>query len=84
MNVGKLQVFGGVRLHVEPRSAQVFVEGYFVGTVDDFDSGQGLPLESGPQSIEISSEGYESLQLKVWILPDETITYEADLTVLSR
>lgn len=76
--------FGGVRLRVEPRHAQVFVDGYFVGTVDDFDSGRGLPLESGPQSIEISAEGYESLQLKVWILPDETITYEADLTVLSR
>ena len=73
-------VFGGVRLRVEPRDAQVFVEGYFVGTVDDFDSGQGLPLESGPQSIEIRADGYESLQIKVWILPDETITYEDELT----
>ena len=77
---GPPPVFGGVRLHVEPRSAQVFVEGYFVGTVDDFDSGQGLPLESGPQSIEIRADGYESLQIRVWILPDETITYEDDLT----
>ncbi len=77
---GQPPAFGGVRLRVEPRSAQVFVDGYFVGTVDDFDSGRGLPLESGPQSIEIKAEGYESLQLKVRILPDETITYEGDLT----
>ncbi len=72
--------FGGVRLRVEPRNARVFVDGYYVGTVDDFDSGRGLPLESGPQSIEIRADGYESLQLQVRILPDETITYEGDLT----
>ena len=77
---GQAPAFGGVRLRVEPRNAQVFVDGYFVGTVDDFDSGRGLPLESGPQSIEIRADGYESLQIKVLILPDETITYEGDLT----
>ena len=76
---GQPPAFGGVRLRVEPRNAQVFVDGYFVGTVDDFDSGKGLPLESGPQSIEIRADGYESLELKVRILPDETITYEGDL-----
>ena len=73
--------FGGVRLRIEPRNARVFVDGYYVGTVDDFDSGRGLSLESGPQSIEIRADGYESLQLQVRILPDETITYEGDLTV---
>jgi hypothetical protein len=72
-----------VRLRVEPRDAQVFVEGYFVGTVDDFDSGRGLPLESGPQDIEIRADGYEPLQLQVRILPNETITYEGDLTPVS-
>ena len=77
---GQAPAFGGVRLRVEPRNAQVFVDGYFVGTVDDFDSGRGLPLESGPQSIEIRADGYESLQIKVLILPDETITYEGNLT----
>ena len=69
-----------VHLRVEPRHARVFVDGYYVGTVDDFDGGRGLPLESGPQSIEIRADGYESLQLQVRILPDETITYEGDLT----
>ena len=77
---GQPPAFGGVRLRVEPRHAQVFVDSYFVGTVDDFDSGKGLPLESGPQSIEVRSDGYESLQIKVWILPDQTTTYEGDLT----
>ena len=80
---GQPPVFGGVRLRVEPRDAQVFVDGYFVGTVDDFDSGRGLPLESGPQDIEIRADGYDPLQLQVRILPDETITYEGDLMPVS-
>jgi hypothetical protein len=74
------QIYGGVRLRVKPRDAQVFVGGYFVGTVDDFDGGKGLPLESGPQSIEIRAAGYEPLEIEVRILPDETITYEGDMT----
>jgi hypothetical protein len=77
---GQPPAFGGVRLRIEPRHAQVFVDSYLVGTVDDFDSGKGLPLESGPQSIEIRADGYESLRIKIWILPDQTITYEDDLT----
>lgn len=77
---GRPPVFGGVRLRVEPRNAQVFVDGYYVGMVDHFDGGRGLALESGPQSIEIRAAGYESLQIKVRILPDETITYEGELT----
>ena len=78
---GRPPAFGGVRLRVEPRNARVFVDGYYVGTVDDFDGGRGLALESGPQSIEIRADGYESLEIKVRILPDETITYEDELTL---
>ena len=78
---GRPPTFGGVRLRVEPRNARVFVDGYYVGTVDDFDGGSGLALESGPQSIEIRADGYESLEIQVRILPDETITYDGELTL---
>ena len=78
---GRPPALGGVRLRVEPRSARVFIDGYYVGTVDDFDGGRGLALESGPQSIEIRADGYESLEIQVRILPDETITYEGELAL---
>jgi len=78
---GRPPALGGVRLRVEPRSAKVFIDGYYVGTVDDFDGGRGLALESGPQSIEIRADGYESLEIQVRILPDETINYEGDLAL---
>ncbi len=76
--------YGGVRLKVQPRNAQVFVDGYFVGTVDDFDGGRGLPLESGPQRIEFRAEGFESMEIQVRILPNETITYEGVLTPMGN
>ena len=77
-------LFGGVRLRVDPKDAQVFVDGLFVGTVDDFDGGKGLPLESGPQNIEIRADGYQPLTIQVRILPDETITYEGQMDPVSR
>jgi hypothetical protein len=78
---GSYSYTGSVRLKVKPRAAEVLVDGYYVGTVDDFDGTfQSLKLETGPASIEIRADGYESLQLQVRILPDETITYEGDLT----
>ncbi len=76
-------LYGGIRLKVEPRDAQVFVDGYYVGKVDDFDSGRGLPLESGPQEIEMRMDGYEPLLIEVRILPDETITYEGALAPIA-
>ena len=51
---------GAVRLQVRPRHAHIFVDGYFVGTVDDFDGTfQRLRLDAGPHQIEIHADGYE-------------------------
>jgi hypothetical protein len=71
---------GGVRLKVQPSSAEVFVDGYYVGVVDEFDNPfQQLRLESGPHRIEVRQEGYEPLTFEVRIVPDHTITYRAEL-----
>ena len=45
---------GELRLQVFPRNAQVFVDGYYAGTVDDYDGTfQALKLEAGPYQIRI-------------------------------
>jgi hypothetical protein len=37
-----------------PRHAEVFIDGYYAGLVDDFDGiFQSLKLESGPYGVEI-------------------------------
>ena len=69
---------GRLRLKIKPRNAEVYVDGYYAGTVDDFDGiFQRLHLESGPHRIEIRALGYETLNFDVMISVDRTTTYEA-------
>ena len=72
---------GSIRLKVKPSNASVYVDGYYVGVVDDFDgSFQRLHLEPGPHRLEIRTADYQPLSLDVWITEDLTITYRKDLT----
>ncbi len=71
---------GEVRLRVEPRWAEVYVDGFYAGTVDDFDGTfQSLALESGPYHVEIVAPGYETLEVDVRIMPGQKITYRGVL-----
>ena len=71
---------GEVRLRVTPRDAQVYVDGYFAGTVDDFDGIlQGLRLESGPYHVEIVLPGYETLEFDVRVNPGQKVTYREEM-----
>ena len=74
------QAYGGVRLDLPQRSAEVYADGYFVGTVDDFDGTfQQVNLEPGPHRIAIRAPGYETIEFDVRIEPGQTITYRADM-----
>lgn len=74
---------GELRLLVRPRHAEVYVDGYFAGHVDDFDGiFQGLRLEEGPYRIEIVAPGYEPLEFEVRIQPGRKITYRGELRPL--
>ena len=71
---------GELRLKVDPRDAQVFIDGYYAGRVDDFDGVfQSLRLEEGEYQVEIVSPGYQPLAFDVRIFPGEKTTYEGDL-----
>jgi PEGA domain len=73
-------LYGALKLKVKPRDAEVFVDGYFVGRVDDYDGVfQKLNLESGPHRIEIRAPGYVPLSFDVRIEFDETTTYRGEL-----
>jgi len=71
---------GSVRLKVKPRDASVYVDGYYAGTVDDFDGiFQALPLEPGPHRIEMQLDGYAPLTFDVRVLPERKITFEEEM-----
>ena len=71
---------GFLRLKVRPRDAQVYVGGYYVGIVDEFDGVfQRLRLEEGPHQIEIRHPAYLPLELEVLIVTGEKVTFEGEL-----
>ena len=71
---------GFLRLKIRPRDAQVFVDGYYVGVVDEFDGiFQRLRLEEGPHHIEIRHPVYAPLEFEVLIVIGEKVTYEGEL-----
>jgi len=71
---------GKLRLKVKPRDAQVFVDGYYMGVVDEFDGTfQRLRLETGGHRVEIRLDGYQPLTFDVLIPLGETITYRGEL-----
>ena len=76
---------GEVRLQVKPRDADVYVDGFYAGRVDDFDGFlQSLTLEEGPHTIEIVAQGYEPLVFNVRVVAGRKINYRRDLVRYRR
>ena len=56
---------GGVRLKVEPKDAEVYVDGYYAGVVDDFDGmWQQLRLDDGGHASKIRKPGMDDADLR--------------------
>jgi PEGA domain len=59
-----------VRVLVTPKEAQVYVDGYFVGLVDDFDGwSQRLRLVPGEHEIAFYLEGYRTVHERLLFRP---------------
>jgi hypothetical protein len=68
---------GSARLQVQPRHTQVFIDGYFVGTVDDFDGWlQRLHVEPGEHELELYLEGHRTFRQQVLFRPGATLKLE--------
>jgi len=77
------QPYGGLRIDLPQRDAEVYVDGYFVGTVDNFDgNSQQANLSAGPHQIEIRSPEFETIQFNVNIEAGRTITYRGAMREL--
>jgi len=62
-----------VRLDVTPQDAEVYVDGYYAGIVDDFDGVlQRLRVEPGQHEIVIYRDGYRALHERVYLTRDRT------------
>jgi len=64
-------------LQVQPTSAQVFVDGEFVGTVDDLQS--AVTVAPGVHRVEFRAPGFDPIVVDIRVAPGGRITYRATL-----
>jgi hypothetical protein len=70
------EAYGGVRIQGAPSDAQVYADGYFVGSIADFNgSSQQLSLPAGVHKIEVRSPGQAPVEFDVNIQAGQTVTY---------
>jgi hypothetical protein len=66
-------VGSSVRLQVSPREAEVYVDGFYAGKVDQFDGTfQRLNVEPGEHELQVFMPGYRSFTQKVYLQPTST------------
>lgn len=71
---------GSIKIKVKQRDAEVWVDGYYAGTVDDFDGMfQSLQLDMGAYRVEVRKAGFETLTFDVRVQPDRTITFRGEM-----
>jgi len=76
---------GGVQLDVTPWRAAVFVDGAYVGRVDDFKGYyKHLELVAGPHQIVVVEPGFQPLVVDAIVVPGETITFRGTLNDVLR
>jgi PEGA domain-containing protein len=74
---------GNLRLEIEPNTAQVYVDGFYVGTVDALNrSGTGLTLTAGWHRLEFRAPGYETPAINVTIEANRPTSYRGELKPL--
>jgi hypothetical protein len=81
---GRYEPEASVRVEVKPREAEVFVDGYYAGIVDDFDGAfQRLHVEPGEHEIELWLDGYRTVRQKVYLARDKTFRVKYDMERLA-
>ena len=76
--------YASVRLQVTPKQAEVYLDGYYVGVVDDFDGVfQRLDTPTGQHELQVYMQGYKSLDQKMLFRPGQTYKVSAVLQPLA-
>jgi len=75
---------GDIRTQVTPKDAEIYVDGYYAGTADDFDGiFQRLHTEAGGHSITIQLDGYRTVTQNVYVSPGSTTDVKLSLEKLA-
>jgi hypothetical protein len=71
---------GFIHFQMQPGTAEVHIDGLYMGTVDDFRRLiPGRAIEAGEHRVDLRAPGYQAVSLDVLVSPNETVTYRTDL-----
>lgn len=64
-----------LRIQVNPKQAEVYIDGYLTGTVDDYDGVfQRLRVPLGEHEVTVYAQGYRSIKYRMLFRPFESYT----------
>jgi hypothetical protein len=73
-----------VKFDVKPKKAKVYVDGFYAGIVDDFDSPfQRLYTAPGAHEITLFLEGYRTHTDRAYLAPDHTFKVKLEMEKLA-
>jgi hypothetical protein len=70
---------GYLSLFVQPVTAQIYVDGFFLGTIEDYSGVPGPLIDAGPHRVELRAVGYETAAFDVRIVGGGIVTLRDDL-----
>jgi hypothetical protein len=72
--------YGGVSFDIQPSDADVFVDGEYVGTADDFSPYEApLTLRAGSHRIQLEAPGCQPMIFDITVVPGQVIPYRGAL-----
>ena len=72
-----------LKFEVKPNKAEVYIDGYYAGIVDDFDGAfQRLHVQPGEHEIELYLQGYRTVRQKVYLTVDNTFKVKYNMEPL--
>jgi PEGA domain-containing protein len=73
--------YGGVSFDIQPYNAAVYVDGNYVGVVNDFSPLQApLTLPAGSHHIDVGADGFAPLSFDITVVPGQVIPYQGTLS----
>src|SRR5947207_10008040 len=80
----RMDAGASLRLEVKPKEAEVYVDGYYAGIVDDFDGTfQRLSVTPGEHEIELFLDGYRTVHQKLYVTPRKTLNVKYSMEPLA-
>ncbi|HUK33102.1 MAG TPA: PEGA domain-containing protein [Vicinamibacterales bacterium] len=70
---------GDVKFDVTPNTAEIDLDGFYAGIVNDFNGSQHLQVAAGRHHVSLKAPGYETIDVELSIASDQTITYRATM-----